>query len=152
MGSFSPSGILGQLVDHDQHFAPAEHRIKEGFARGRRGKRFGLYLIEAMAAGVPVVQPRHAAFPELIAATGGGVIAEVNAAALATAIEGLLLDPTQLRALGEAGRRAVSERFTVDRMAGHAVQVFASDGIYRRIFAPTAARCGLQQQGLRCQP
>ncbi len=82
------------------------------------GEGFGLYLIEAMAAGVPVVQPRHAAFPELIAATGGGVIAEVNAAALATAIEGLLLDPTQLRALGEAGRRAVSERFTVDRMAG----------------------------------
>jgi hypothetical protein len=31
------------------------------------GEAFGLYLIEALAAGVPVVQPRHAAFPELVA-------------------------------------------------------------------------------------
>lgn len=82
------------------------------------GEGFGLYLIEAMAAGVPVVQPRHAAFPELVAATGGGIIAEANAAALASAIEGLLLAPAQLRSLGEAGRCAVSELFTVDRMAG----------------------------------
>lgn len=81
------------------------------------GEGFGLYLIEALAAGVPVVQPRHAAFPELVEATGGGVIAEANAAALAAAIESLLLDPARLRALGEAGRRTVGERFTVDRMA-----------------------------------
>lgn len=81
------------------------------------GEGFGLYLIEALAAGVPVVQPRHAAFPELVEATGGGVIAEANAAALAAAIEVLLLDPARLRALGAAGRRAVGERFTVDRMA-----------------------------------
>jgi len=81
------------------------------------GEGFGLYLIEALAAGVPVVQPRHAAFPELVAATGGGVIAEANAAALAAAIEALLLDAARLRVLGEAGKRAVGERFTVDRMA-----------------------------------
>lgn len=82
------------------------------------GEGFGLYLIESMAAGVPVVQPRHAAFPELIEATGGGVIAEANAAALAAAIEALLLDPARLRALGESARRSVAEHFTVDRMAG----------------------------------
>ncbi len=81
------------------------------------GEGFGLYLIEALAAGVPVVQPRHAAFPELVEATGGGVIAEANAASLAAAIEALLLNPTRLRALGETGRRAVGERFTVGRMA-----------------------------------
>jgi glycosyltransferase involved in cell wall biosynthesis len=81
------------------------------------GEGFGLYLIEALAAGVPVVQPRHAAFPELVEATGGGVIAEANAASLAAAIESLLLDPARLRTLGDAGRRAVAERFTVDQMA-----------------------------------
>ncbi|MFA6546155.1 MAG: glycosyltransferase family 4 protein [Limisphaerales bacterium] len=82
------------------------------------GEGFGLYLIEAMAAGVPVVQPRHAAFPELIEATGGGIIAEANAAALAAAIEALLLDSARLRTLGESARRSVAEHFTVDRMAG----------------------------------
>ncbi|NBV22152.1 MAG: glycosyltransferase family 1 protein [Proteobacteria bacterium] len=81
------------------------------------GEGFGLYLIEALAAGVPVVQPRHAAFPELVEATGGGVIAEANAGALAGAIETLLLDPARLRALGEAGQRSVRERFTMDQMA-----------------------------------
>ena len=81
------------------------------------GEGFGLYLIEAMAAGVPVVQPRHAAFPELVEATGGGVIAEANAASLAAAIESLLLDPARARALGDAGRSAVSERFTMEQMA-----------------------------------
>jgi glycosyltransferase involved in cell wall biosynthesis len=81
------------------------------------GEGFGLYLIEAVAAGVPVVQPRHGAFPELVEATGGGLIAEANAASLAVAIESLLCAPARAQALGEAGRRAVQERFTVDRMA-----------------------------------
>lgn len=81
------------------------------------GEGFGLYLIEALAAGVPVVQPRHAAFPELVEATGGGVIAEANAASLAGAIETLLRDPARLNALRESGQRAVMERFTVDQMA-----------------------------------
>jgi glycosyltransferase involved in cell wall biosynthesis len=81
------------------------------------GEGFGLYLIEALAAGVPVVQPRHAAFPELIEATGGGILAEPNAASLAAAIETLLRDPARLNALRQSGQRAVMERFTVDRMA-----------------------------------
>jgi glycosyltransferase involved in cell wall biosynthesis len=81
------------------------------------GEAFGLYVIEALAAGVPVVQPRHAAFPEIVEATGGGVIAEPSAAALASAVEELLLDPPRTRALGETGRSAVLQRFSVARMA-----------------------------------
>ena len=42
------------------------------------GEAFGLYIIEAMAAGVPVVQPRTAAFPELVSATGGGMKSRSN--------------------------------------------------------------------------
>lgn len=82
------------------------------------GEAFGLYLVEAWAAGVPVVQPRHGAFPELIAATGGGVVCEPSVEGLASALEKLLLAPDELRALGEAGRRAMVERFTVERVAG----------------------------------
>ncbi|MBI5387258.1 MAG: glycosyltransferase family 4 protein [Verrucomicrobia bacterium] len=81
------------------------------------GEAFGLYLIEAMAAGVPVVQPRHGAFPELIEATGGGLVCEPITAALADGIEQLLLKPDQAQALGEAGRRAVFQRFSVESMA-----------------------------------
>jgi glycosyltransferase involved in cell wall biosynthesis len=88
------------------------------------GEAFGLYVIEALAAGVPVVQPDHAAFPEIVSATGGGVIAEPAAPALATAIEGLLLDDARRRSLGNAGRRAVRERFTIDRLARDTLEVY----------------------------
>lgn len=80
---------------------------------------FGLYVLEALACGVPVVQPRHAAFPEILAATGGGLLCEPDdPRSLAEALEQLLADPARARALGEEGRRAVRERFTLERMAG----------------------------------
>jgi len=81
------------------------------------GEAFGLYVIEALAAGVPVVQPRTAAFPELVEATGGGVLfAAGDNQALADAIEELLLNPDRARAMGEAGRQAVFEKFSAEVM------------------------------------
>ncbi len=82
------------------------------------GESFGLYVIEALASGVPVVQPRCAAFPELIEATGGGILVEPGEPqALADGLESLLLDPARARALGAAGREAVRRDFGVERMA-----------------------------------
>ncbi|MBI3849810.1 MAG: glycosyltransferase family 4 protein [Verrucomicrobia bacterium] len=89
------------------------------------GEAFGLYVIEALASGVPVVQPRHAAFPELLEASGGGVLCEpgdVNS--LADAIEQLLLSPERVRQLGETGRRAVLEKFSAESMATGMADVF----------------------------
>jgi len=89
------------------------------------GEAFGLYVIEALATGVPVVQPRHGGFPEIIAATGGGLLCEPNdAKSLADALEQLLLNPDRARALGEAGRTAVSEQFTAEVMARETLKVF----------------------------
>jgi glycosyltransferase involved in cell wall biosynthesis len=88
------------------------------------GESFGLYLIEAWAAGVPVVQPRHAAFPELIEATRGGGLCEPNdPQALAAAIEELLSHPEQAQAMGARGRQAVVEKFSVERMADGVLRV-----------------------------
>jgi glycosyltransferase involved in cell wall biosynthesis len=85
---------------------------------------FGLYLIEAMACGVPVVQPESAAFPELIAATGGGVcVAARDPAALARGWQRLLADPAACAALGRAGRLGVEQHFTAAKMAGRFSQV-----------------------------
>jgi glycosyltransferase involved in cell wall biosynthesis len=93
----------------------------------RYSEAFGLYLVEALAAGVPVVQPRWAAFPELLEATGGGVLCEPESpAALAEAIESLLLDPPRAKALGKNGQEAVHKKFTVDRMAQETLRVFAN--------------------------
>jgi glycosyltransferase involved in cell wall biosynthesis len=115
------AGVLGDVEFHPN----LDRARKVGFLRSLSafsvpasyGEAFGLYVIEALAAGVPVVQPRVAAFPELIEATGGGVLCADGPQALAEAIEALLLDPARARALGDAGRRAVFERFSATSMA-----------------------------------
>jgi glycosyltransferase involved in cell wall biosynthesis len=79
---------------------------------------FGMYVIEAMAAGVPVVQPRHAAFPELLAHTGGGILCSPNDPdSLSQSLEDLLADPQRSQALARSGRRAIFENFDVNKMA-----------------------------------
>jgi len=122
----------GGLLDDVEFHPNASHASKVAMLRSLSvfsvpalyGEAFGLYVIEALAAGVPVVQPRVAAFPELVEATGGGVLcAAGDARALVEAIEELLLDPARARALGEAGRRAVLERFSAEAMARETLRV-----------------------------
>lgn len=86
----------------------------------------GLYILEALANGVPVVQPRHGSFPELIDATGGGLLVEPgNATALAAALRYLLEDDALRNKLGFVGQLAVSERFTARAMAVETEKVLA---------------------------
>jgi glycosyltransferase involved in cell wall biosynthesis len=82
------------------------------------GEAFGLYVIEAIASGVPVVEPRHGAFPELIEATGGGILCEPDdVGSLADALEGLLLDGGRCDQLIKTGIANVRTRFSSSRMA-----------------------------------
>jgi glycosyltransferase involved in cell wall biosynthesis len=82
------------------------------------GEAFGLYLLEAWASGVPVVQPDCAVFPELIAATGAGALFEpANTESLVAQWEKLLGSPTEAFALGQRGRAAVERDFSLARMA-----------------------------------
>lgn len=88
------------------------------------GEAFGLYLIEAMAAGVPVVQPSHGAFPELIEVTGGGVLCPPDdAGALADALEQVLLDPDLARRHAMSGFESARRLFSSDRMARDVAEV-----------------------------
>jgi glycosyltransferase involved in cell wall biosynthesis len=85
----------------------------------------GMYVIEALGRGIPVVQPRHGAFPELIEMTGGGVLVEPgNPRALADGLAQVLLDPSRRDQLARAGHSAVRERFTDDQMAANMLQVY----------------------------
>jgi glycosyltransferase involved in cell wall biosynthesis len=82
------------------------------------GEAFGAYQVEALAAGVPIVQPNVGCYPEFIEMTQGGVIYEPNTGEkLAAAIASLLSDRERVRKMGEQGRRVVFERFSMDQMA-----------------------------------
>lgn len=90
-----------------------------------QAEAFGVYAIEALACGVPIVQPRLGAVPELLAATGGGMCYEPNdAATLASSLEGLLRDPARAQQLGLAGREVVHRSFDVGQMAERVVEVY----------------------------
>ena len=78
----------------------------------------GLFLLEAMASGVPVVQPRRGAFPEVVEKTGGGIIVDAdNPEALADGFLELWRDPARATAVGLAGAAGVRKHYSVDRMA-----------------------------------
>lgn len=88
------------------------------------GEAFGIYLLEAWATGVPVVQPAHGAFPELLAATGGGLLVEPNSAeALARGLRELLLDPQRATQLGRQARDNVLRKFSIEQAAGEVLRV-----------------------------
>jgi len=80
----------------------------------------GMYLLEAMAAGVPVVVPPHGALPELIDATDGGLgttPGRSDAADFARALMAIWREPEWASEKGRHGYAAVRERFTLERMA-----------------------------------
>jgi glycosyltransferase involved in cell wall biosynthesis len=87
----------------------------------------GLYLLEAMSCGVPVVQPRRGAFPEIIEATGGGLLVEPDDPdALARAILSLWENPRRRDELARAGRDGVRTHYSAERMADAALSVYES--------------------------
>lgn len=91
------------------------------------GESFGAYQIEALAAGVPIVQPNAGGYPEFIEATGGGVIYEPDDAEhLAAAIADLLSRPDHLRKLGDKGHQAALIGYSIQDMGQKIVNVYES--------------------------
>lgn len=78
----------------------------------------GLPVLEALAAGVPVVQPRHGSFPELVDATGGGILYDpTHPDALDAGLRTLILDPELRTRLGTTGQSNVRTSFSETLMA-----------------------------------
>ena len=86
----------------------------------------GLYLLEAMATGVPVVQPNHGAFPEILRNTGGGLLsASERPPDVADAIMEIWRDPARAADLGARGVEGVSRHYTIAQMADAMQQVYS---------------------------
>ena len=122
-------GLLGDC----EFRANLEHSAKQDYMRGltvlsvpaHYGEAFGLYLLEAMASGVPFVQPATAAFPEITAESGGGILcAPDDPESLADAIVSVVEDPEFSACLGRSGRASVERLYNNEASARHLAAMF----------------------------
>jgi glycosyltransferase involved in cell wall biosynthesis len=84
----------------------------------RKYDGYGLYIIEANSAGIPVVQPATGAFTEIIARTGGGITYLPDTIeALAESLTRILVDKNSLETLGKAGYKGVRSELSLVNMS-----------------------------------
>ena len=78
----------------------------------------------AMSAGVPVVASGVGGLPEIVRHGENGLLVDNTPQAIAAAVRQLLDDSAFARRVGDAARRTVMERFTVDRMVRRTMEVY----------------------------
>ena len=88
-----------------------------------------MFLPEAMACGVPVVQPRRGAFPEIVEKTGGGILVDWNEAkplarAIAEGIHSLWQDPKRAEELGRRGMAGVAQHYGAAQLAERSLALY----------------------------
>ena len=78
---------------------------------------FSNAILEAMAAGLPVIASRAGGNPEaVVEGETGFLVSPGDAKAFAQTILRLIEDPGLAKRMGDAGRRRVAERFSLERM------------------------------------
>lgn len=95
------------------------------FVLPSRSEGFSNAIVEAMAAGLPVVATDVGGNAEAVQdGVTGHIVPPENPQALASAICEVVGDPNRAKAMGEAGRERVSEKFTTEAMMKQLVAVY----------------------------
>ncbi len=117
--------FLENFEDHQRHLF--FERVSVLSVPVRKGEAFGIYLTEAMASGIPAVQPALGAFPEIIDAAGGGITYEGNTPEnLAFSLDTVLSDSTLLSGLSINARKGVEEIFNINNQAAKLVDLYSN--------------------------
>ena len=114
-GAVDRDGKLAFLQELDVMSVPAPDEPK------------GVSVLEAMAVGVPVVQPRCGSFTEMVQKTGGGLLVPPNdPQALAIALQTLYEDRAQADRLGQAGFEGVRAHYSIATSTDRLLAVYES--------------------------
>lgn len=124
------SGLQNQVVFYDEFEGEARMEYLEKVSvisvPVRNGEAFGIYLTEAMAAGIPIVQPNLGAFPEIVEKSQGGIIYQQNTPEeLSKTLKALLQDKNKLSTLSLNARNSVEVDFNIHNLAGDLVGVYS---------------------------
>ncbi|MCK5686472.1 glycosyltransferase family 4 protein [bacterium] len=91
-----------------------------------QGEAFGIFLLEAMASGIPVVQPEKGGYPEIIKETGGGITYKDNTPeGLAKVLKSLLLNHDRLIELSNNGFNSVTEKYSIEKTSDELLSVYS---------------------------
>ena len=94
----------------------------------------GLFVLEAMASGVPVVQPRRGGFIEIVERTGGGLLVERdNADALADGLYTLSSNPPLRATLADRAHQGVRAHYNVSESAARLLKVYTAESSQRPV-------------------
>jgi glycosyltransferase involved in cell wall biosynthesis len=92
----------------------------------RNGEAFGMYLLESMASGVPVVQPALGAFPEIISLSKGGITYQPNTPEeLSKNLAQLLSDSAKMEQLSADARKGVESKFDIYDHAKAMIEIYS---------------------------
>ena len=105
--------IFAGRVDHSD--LPAYYQLASIYVHSSRYEGVARVLMEALAAGTPVVATDHLGAAEVVRHGESGLLTAHTPEALAEAIITLLDDPARAQAMGAAGQRDALERFDYER-------------------------------------
>ena len=120
------------LMDHVRFFSIVNKTnemlsLLDIFVMPSRQEGLGLSIMEAQAAGVPVIASRVGGIPSLIKDGVTGILVEPeNPVALAKAIIKLFEDKNRMSAIGKAGRVFIQRNYSADRMIDKTVKLYES--------------------------
>tara|TARA_R110001583_G_scaffold21807_1_gene82458 strand:+ start:3971 stop:5266 length:1296 start_codon:yes stop_codon:yes gene_type:complete len=123
-------GLTNQVEFHEDFDGEGRHdffaKVKMISVPVRNGEAFGLYLLESMASGVPVVQPKLGAFPEIVEKSNGGIIYENNSPEeLAITLQDLLNKEDKLQELSLNARKGVEKAFNIYDQADKLISIYS---------------------------
>ena len=122
-------GLWDQVEFHEDFDGEGRHdffsKVRMISVPVRNGEAFGLYLLESMASGVPVVQPNLGAFPEIVEKSKGGIIYKNNSVEeLSQSLKSLLDNEEKLFQLSIDCRKGVEKEFNIHTQAENMIDIY----------------------------